>query len=124
MTYTLPLGYAPSDIIAVDIAPNGRVYTYYDDGRVSTGTSTDLAAYTAPTVFTLAPGRTVSHVLGVGIAPSGSVYAWYTDGDVSAGTSTDLDADRALYDFSSRLDELAPSDVLNAGDLSAINTLY
>ena len=124
VTYTLPPGYAPSDIIAIDIAPNGRVYTYYDNGRVSTGTSTDLDAYTPPTAFTLAPGRAVGDVLGVGIAPSGSVYAWYTDGDVSAGTSTDLDADRALYDFSSRLDELAPSDVLNAGDLSAINTLY
>lgn len=91
-----PSGRLMSQIIDMAIAKsNDRVYTWYDDGTVSVGTSTDLDHYEERYDFTpLNDGALTSHtdIRGLGIAANDRVYAWYSGGKVSRGRSDDLAA--------------------------------
>ncbi|MBK9032234.1 MAG: hypothetical protein IPL61_13095 [Myxococcales bacterium] len=87
--------YTPASIVGIAIASNDHVYTFYANGTVSEGTTEDLDAYTAPSVFTspLSPMA----IVDVGIANNGNVYAWYTTGQASIGHSDNLSAVHGLY---------------------------
>lgn len=78
-------------IIAKAIASNDRVYTWYHDGTVTSGTSRDPDRWTNAVSYTLAPGKRPKDVVAIGIGPNDWVWAWYDDRTYSAGTSTDLD---------------------------------
>ncbi|MEM9217280.1 MAG: serine hydrolase [Cyanobacteria bacterium P01_F01_bin.150] len=80
-------------ILATAIAPDDRVYTWYEDGTYSIGTSADLTAHQDPQPFRVADGMKVTDIHAMAIAGSTSrVYTWYTNGAWSVGTSRDLDA--------------------------------
>lgn len=99
--YSPPEGRTPAGIVGMGIANNDRVYTWYSDGKVVAGRSTDLDYNLAPYSYTLPPGKTTSNIVAISIAKSSDwVYAWYDDGTVSAGTSSDLDAHLSPYAYS------------------------
>jgi hypothetical protein len=79
------------DLIGVAISPADTVYAWYDDGKVSAGTSTDLDAVSAPYSYSLPPGKAYSDIVGMAISSESKVYTWYKDGTRSVGTSSDLD---------------------------------
>jgi CubicO group peptidase (beta-lactamase class C family) len=80
--------YAMSHIVGIAIAPDSRVYVWYDNGRQSAGTSTDFDADIAPRSYSTAPGKTRYSIRGIGIAKSNShVYTWYSDNTVTEGRS-------------------------------------
>jgi hypothetical protein len=96
----LSSGKEPYDILGSSISNASEVYTWFDDGRVSVGTATDLDTTRAQYLYTPASGRTISQIRGIAISKvSAWVYAWYSDGTVSAGTSSDLDAYSAPQPF-------------------------
>ena len=67
---------------------------------VSSGTSTEPAAYGSPNRFVLPGGHEPGDLVGLAIAGSNDhVYAWYRDGTVSSGTSSDLQRYRSPYPF-------------------------
>lgn len=78
-------------IVAVAISPQDRVYAWYTDGTVSSGTSSDLDARSAPRPYSLPPGTRPVDIRAIAIAKDSRVYVWYDDGTRSIGTSTDLD---------------------------------
>ena len=92
----------PSDIVGMAIAgSNDHVYVWYNDGTVSSGTSSDLDAHRGLYNYSLPNGKRPSDIAGMAIAGSTDhVYVWYNDGTVSSGTSSDLDAHRGLYNYS------------------------
>lgn len=93
---TLPAGYSALNIVGMAIAKsNDHVYTWFNDGTVSEGTSTDLDFYSNGTVsYTTAnqTGGKVRNIRGLGIATNNRVYAWYANDTASSGWSRDLDA--------------------------------
>jgi len=83
-------------ILTLAIAPDDRIYTWYDNGTVSIGHSGNLTAYQNPLSFTVAEGKNLNDLHAIAIAPNNFVYAWYKDGTMSIGTSRNLDARRAI----------------------------
>ncbi len=83
-------------IIAMAIAPNDEIYTWYDNGTVSVGNSTNLTANQSPRSFEVAEGKTLQDLHAIAINPDSHVYAWYKDGTFSIGNSRDLDARRPI----------------------------
>lgn len=80
-----------SPILAMAIAPDDKIYTWYTNGKVSVGSSNDLDRYQEPLPFKLPAGRKLTDIRAVGITGSNSnVYAWYNDGGLSIGGSRDL----------------------------------
>lgn len=79
------------DLVGVAISPDDRVYAWYDDGKVSVGTSTDLDAVSAPYRYGLPPGKAPSDIVGMAISSESKVYTWYKDGTRSVGVTSDLD---------------------------------
>lgn len=99
---TLPAGYTAFDIVGIAIAKsNDHVYVWYDDGKVSEGTSTNFAAYSQPLSYTTAGGNggLPRNIRGVGIASNDRVYTWFGNGKASIGWSRDLDAYLAPYNY-------------------------
>lgn len=89
----LSTGKGAHQIVGMSINKDDRVYTWYDDGMVTVGTSSNLEAYTAQYPYTLPPGRTPSDIVEIAIHPTTQrVYAYYADYTYSIGTSNDLDA--------------------------------
>lgn len=91
--YTLPPGYAPSDIVASAIAKVGtssHTYTWFDDGKVSAGSSDDLDRYRAPYDYTLPPLRTPGDLVDVGIDEDDTVFAFFRQWHYTFGTTDDL----------------------------------
>jgi len=78
-------------IVALAISPRDRVFAWYTNGTVSSGTSRDLDARTAPRPYSLPPGMKPVDIRAIAIAKDSRVYVWYDDGTRSVGTSTDLD---------------------------------
>ncbi|MEO1084750.1 MAG: serine hydrolase domain-containing protein [Acidobacteriota bacterium] len=70
---------------------NDRVYTYYDSGEFSIGTTSDLDAHAPPAPFTLPPGQNPRDIQAMAAATTGHVFTWYRDGRASIGTYDDLD---------------------------------
>jgi len=89
--YELPSVRVGADIVAVAIAPNDRVYAWYDDGKVSAGSSFDLDNVNTPYSYSLPPGKNPEDLVGIAIASDSHVYSWYRDGTRAVGTSSDLD---------------------------------
>jgi hypothetical protein len=94
-------GYWPAvGIIAMDIASNNAVYTWYNNGTVTKGLSWALDnSVPNPYPFSLPPGKTVSDIVEIAIASDDIVYAFYKDGTVSKGHTFDLDAVQAPYAY-------------------------
>jgi hypothetical protein len=61
-----------------------RVYYWYADGMVSSGTSNDPVAYKTYYKYTVDPSK---KIIAVGIASNDHVYYWYDDGTTSQGTT-------------------------------------
>ncbi|MEM9454407.1 MAG: serine hydrolase [Myxococcota bacterium] len=89
--YALPSTRIGSDIVGVGIAPNDRVYTWYDDGHVSVGISTDLDHHTASYAYSLPPGQAYEDIVAIAISSESRTYSWYRDGTRAIGYSADLD---------------------------------
>ena len=93
---SLPAGYSALNIVGIAISKsNDHVYTWFNDGTVSEGISTDLDFYSKGTVsFTTAnqTGGLVRNIRGLGIASNDRVYAWFGNNTASSGWSRDLDA--------------------------------
>lgn len=81
-----------SPIVAMAIAPDNKVYTWYQNGKVSVGTTSDLDRYQAPRSFILPEGRRVAEIRDIGIARDSTVHVWYNDSSKSVGQSRDLGA--------------------------------
>ncbi len=77
-------------IVDKAIASNDHVYTWYHNGTVSEGTSTNPAAYGAAVNYALAPTMGPEDVRAIAIAPNNWVWVWYEDGTFGAGSSTNL----------------------------------
>jgi hypothetical protein len=89
----LSTGKSYGDIAAMAISRAGDTFTWYRDGMVSAGTSTDLDAVRVQYPYALPTGYTASQIVGMAIGKdNGRVYTWFDDGRRSAGTSADLDA--------------------------------
>ena len=72
---------------------NDRVHTYYDNGKYSIGTTSDLDAYSGGLLdYFPAPDQDPRDIAGMAAATTGHIYTWYTDGRVSIGDFSDLDA--------------------------------
>lgn len=95
--YSVPPGYAFTDIVAVGIRPGDDVIAWYDNGRYSIGHSDDLDAVAGTAAYTLPPGKTPADLLGADVLPDGRVVSWYDDGTYAIGTPADLDASGAGY---------------------------
>lgn len=78
-------------IIALAIAPDDRVYAWYDNGMVSAGWSRDLDSKMKPTSCQYPAGKGPVDVREISIAKNGQVFVWYDDRTFSIGTPTDLD---------------------------------
>ncbi|WP_437506366.1 M12 family metallopeptidase [Sorangium sp. So ce1099] len=83
-----------SDVVGIGIAKSTDwVYTWFNDGYVSAGSSTELDSRRPLYPYTLPAGYTPFDIVGMSIAPAGDrVYTWYDDGKFTIGTSADLDA--------------------------------
>ncbi|MEZ4917757.1 MAG: serine hydrolase domain-containing protein [Saprospiraceae bacterium] len=78
-------------VVAMAIAQNGNVYTWYADKKLYIGTATDLDAHQESS-FSLPPGKTVNDIRAIAISPnSNKAFTWYDDGSLSSGTPSDLD---------------------------------
>jgi CubicO group peptidase (beta-lactamase class C family) len=90
--YKLPPGKNWQDIVGIAIAgSNDRIFTWYSDGKVTSGTSNDLDAYSTHN-FSMPPGKKTSDIVGIAIAGSNDrVFVWYKGNTVSSGSSRDLD---------------------------------
>ncbi len=102
----------PSDavtIVSTAIAGNDKVYVWWSDGTVTSGTSTYLEQHRARYTFSLPEQLgeyeyTVDSIVGMAIAKSNDkVYTWYENNTVSVGTTDDLDKFVAPYPFVSPL---------------------
>lgn len=88
--YSIGQGYEPKDIAAMAMDLDGKIVTWFYDGRVfrSNSSGTVLAVnnmgedYEAP--------HPLKRIVGIDIASNGNVYAWYEHGQLSIGTRTDL----------------------------------
>ena len=95
---------APDDIVGMSIAcSNDRVFTWYRDRHVTSGTSENLDArqgHQSAQTYSLPPGKTPDDIVGIGISKKDHVYTWYKDKTLSIGTSTDLDSRQGLSGYS------------------------
>ncbi|MEM1181924.1 MAG: serine hydrolase domain-containing protein [Acidobacteriota bacterium] len=67
-----------------------RVYTYYDNGQFSVGTTSDLDFYDPPATFQMPGDQDPADIQAMATDNSGSVFTWYRDGRASIGTFDDL----------------------------------
>lgn len=81
--YLSPYSYVPasgktiSSIVGMGIASDDHCYTWYADGTVSSGTTSDLDQYISSYGYSVATGKLTSDVVGAGIAPDDHCYMWY-----------------------------------------------
>lgn len=78
-------------IIDIGINSENRVYAWYSNGTVSSGTTADLDSHSAPTKFSLPDGMKPVQIRAIAISKNDRVHVWYEDGTHSVGTTTDLD---------------------------------
>ncbi len=110
--------------VAIAIAKsNDRVYAWYSDRTVSSGTSTDLAGNQGPVDFELPGDRDASSIVGIGIARNDRVYAWYRDGKASQGWSRNLGSVRGPYDYTMNWNRDS-GDIVGIGIAGSNNHVY
>jgi CubicO group peptidase (beta-lactamase class C family) len=75
-------------IVDVAISAEDRVYTWYQNGTYSIGSSSNLASRSAPKAFKLPPGKKPVDIRAIGITQNIPVvcFVWYDDGSFSVGT--------------------------------------
>ncbi|WP_438028273.1 serine hydrolase [Sorangium sp. So ce233] len=88
----MPVSAAQGAIVGIGIAgSDDHVYTWYADGKVSSGTSTHFEYYHGKVDYVLPEGKNPWDIVAMAIAGSTDhVYTWYADGTVSEGWSQDL----------------------------------
>ena len=92
--YTLPPGMTPEDIRAIAMAPNGWVWTCYEDKTYSAGLPSNLEHFAKRNVHTkisLPNGYKMSNIVGMAISASSWVWVWFDDGKQSVGSIYDID---------------------------------
>jgi hypothetical protein len=100
LTVVLSPAAAQAKVVGIGIAKsNSHVYAWFDDGTVSSGTSSNFAFYTHPVAFSLPGNEQPKDILAISIAKNDHVYAWYRDGQVSEGTSGNLGKYKGLTPF-------------------------
>jgi len=100
VSYTLPAGKTPANIVGIAIASTNWCYYWYNDGTMSVGTTTNATAYIAPKSYTLPANETPANIVSMSIAKSSNyVYTWFKDGTAITGNSTTLDAYRSAYPY-------------------------
>ena len=57
---SLPGNRSMANVLAVAIASDDRVYTWYSDGTVTVGTTDNLSAHHGPRTVTFPPGKSPS----------------------------------------------------------------
>lgn len=92
---SLSSGKTANQIVGMGISVAGDVYTWYDDGMVTAGSSTALDDARAQYAYALPSGYDPFDIVAMAIANDGDVYTWYADGKRSIGSSSDLDAHSA-----------------------------
>lgn len=100
---SLPAGKRIQHVVGMAIhKSNNRIYTWYEDGTISIGDTSDLDRHSAPAAFTWGHGSggTSYNIRGIGISKSNRVYTWFSNRTYSGGTSTDLDFFRAPAPYS------------------------
>jgi len=92
-------------IVGIAIAgSNDHVYTWFDDNKVRSGSSSRFGIYRHSYRYSLPAGKSPNDIVGMGIAGSNDhCYAWYKDGTVSSGSSSDIDKYRKPYEYAIRL---------------------
>ena len=98
----LPSGKTMEHVVGIDISKSDdHVYVWYEDGTVSSGTTTDFDYYfkPKPVEYEIASGATAYNVRGIGIASNDHVYAWFGYGKASSGTTTKLYQYQHLYEY-------------------------
>lgn len=85
--------------IDMAIASDDKVYIWWSDGSVTSGSSADLERHRARYPFSPPPGRSIESIVGIGIAQNNRVYTFYEDRMVSVGTTEDLDAHTEPYEY-------------------------
>jgi hypothetical protein len=96
--YELPSTRIGSDVVAIDMNDDDRVYAWYDDGHRSAGHSGDLADEIAPAPYTVPDGYTYNDIVEIAISSGDTVATWFKDGKMGFGTSTAL-ASGGLNDY-------------------------
>jgi CubicO group peptidase (beta-lactamase class C family) len=76
-------------VVAFAIGPQDKVYAWYTDGMMNTGTSSDLSK-TKRVKYELPPGKRPVDIRAISFANSGAVYTWYDDATYSIGHPTHL----------------------------------
>jgi hypothetical protein len=101
---------------------NNLVFAWFDDGRVSAGSSKDLSAKRQLQPYKLPKGKEPRDIVEMAIDGTNNlVFAWYRDGTVSAGSSRDLGAERPPQPY--RLpDGKKPGDIAGMG-IDGVNNL-
>ena len=106
----------PNDIVGMAITRGEeRVYAWYRDGTVSSGTNYNLAKFRKKYRYVMPLGETPDSIVGMAIAKNtGNVFAWFRGGTVSSGTSERLDAYRKKYPY--KLPQgITPDDIVGMG---------
>lgn len=79
-------------IVSMAIDADNHVHTWYTNGVVTKGTSTDLDALGASQKYTLPAGKKPVDIRAIAISKNNRVHVWYDDRSHSVGTTTDLDS--------------------------------
>jgi hypothetical protein len=92
----LSTGKNASQIVGISINEEDHVYTWYNDGMVTIGTSSNLEAIYPQYVYELPGTYTPADIVEIAIHPTTQqVYTWYDDRKYSIGNSRDLGAFQA-----------------------------
>lgn len=95
-----PRGRSMLGVVGIGIAKsNDHVYVWYDDAKVSSGTTTDFSLYSKPQPFDPGAGKQAHEIRDVEIGTNNHVYAWFADGEVSVGMSDKLDRYHGAYKY-------------------------
>ncbi len=118
-------GYWPEvGIVAVDIASDDAVYTWYNNGTVTMGLSWALDSSTRGTYpFKLPAGKKVSDIVEIAIAPDDVVYTWYRDGTLSKGSTSDLGSISASTSYTVPAGK-TPSDIVGIAIAKSTSHVY
>lgn len=73
------------------VKSNGRVYSWFADGKYTQGSLADFDAFSRAYAFTLPLGYQTDEIVGMAMSADNHVHTWYNDGRVSEGTVADLD---------------------------------
>jgi len=112
-----------ADMVGIDIGSDDRVYYWDFKGNVSSGTSTSMQFYSAPSTFTLPPNKSFTDIVSTATSKAGWHYTWFEDGYMSVGSINDLDAYIAPKIYSLPQGK-TPSDIVGVSILKSNDFCY